>query len=75
MRSAKIIEIFLIIAQEPSIKGIHSHTLRLMRNARRRLISGLVDYAQCRQLFMAIIKRALRDLVICLFLLDMIQHT
>ena len=56
MRSVKIIEMFLIIAQEPSIKGIHSHTLRLMRNARRRLISGLLDYAQCRQIFMAIIK-------------------
>jgi len=56
MRSVKIIEMFLIIAQEPDIKGIHSHTLRLMRNARRRLISGLLDYAQCRQIFMAIIK-------------------
>ena len=56
MRPVKIIEMFLIIAQEPSIKGIHSHTLRLMRNARRRLISGLIDYAQCRQIFMAIIK-------------------
>ncbi|PCI52635.1 MAG: [protein-PII] uridylyltransferase [Gammaproteobacteria bacterium] len=56
MRSVKILEMFLIIAQEPSIKGIHSHTLRLMRNARRRLISGLLDYAQCRQIFMAIIK-------------------
>lgn len=56
MRPVKIIEMFLIIAQEPNIKGIHSHTLRLMRNARRRLISGLIDYAQCRQIFMAIIK-------------------
>jgi [protein-PII] uridylyltransferase len=56
MRSVKILEMFLIIAQEPSIKGIHSHTLRLMRNARRRLVSGLLDYAQCRQIFMAIIK-------------------
>ncbi len=56
MRSVKIIEMFLIIAQEPSIKGIHSHTLRLMRNARRRLVSGLLDYAQCRQIFMAILK-------------------
>jgi [protein-PII] uridylyltransferase len=56
MRPVKMIEMFLIIAQEPSIKGIHSHTLRLMRNARRRLISGLIDYAQCRQIFMAIMK-------------------
>ncbi len=56
MRPAKMIEMFLIIAQEPEIKGIHSHTLRLMRNARRRLISGLIDYAQCRRIFMQIIK-------------------
>lgn len=56
MRPVKMIEMFLIIAQEPDIKGIHSHTLRLMRNARRRLISGLIDYEQCRQIFMAIIR-------------------
>ena len=56
IRSVKMIEMFLIIAQEPEIKGIHSHTLRLMRNARRRLISGLSDYAQCRKIFMAIMK-------------------
>lgn len=56
MRPVKMIELFLIIAQEPSIKGIHSHTLRLMRNARRRLISGLIDYAKCRNIFMQIIR-------------------
>ena len=56
MRPVKMIEMFLIIAQEPRIKGIHSNTLRLMRNARRRLISGLIDYEQCRQMFMDIIK-------------------
>lgn len=56
MRPVKMIEMFLIIAQESGIKGIHSHTLRLMRNARRRLISGLVDYAACRRMFMAIIR-------------------
>jgi len=56
MRPVKMIEMFLTIAQEPGIKGIHSHTLRLMRNARRRLISGLIDYAECRRMFMAIIR-------------------
>jgi [protein-PII] uridylyltransferase len=56
MRPVKMIEMFLIIAEEPRIKGIHSHTLRLMRNARRRLISGLIDYAECRRMFMAIIR-------------------
>jgi len=56
MRPVKMIEMFLIIAQQPRIKGIHSHTMRLMRNARRRLISGLIDYAECRRMFMAIIR-------------------
>ncbi|MBU2869904.1 [protein-PII] uridylyltransferase [Colwellia sp. E2M01] len=56
MRPVKMIEMFLIIAQEPKIKGIHSHTIRLMRYARRRLISGLLDYKDCRKAFMAIIR-------------------
>lgn len=56
MRPVKVLEIFLLIAQEPKIKAIDSNTLRLMRNARRRLISGLIDYAQCRTIFMDIIK-------------------
>ncbi|TYK65692.1 [protein-PII] uridylyltransferase [Colwellia echini] len=56
MGSFKIIEMFLIIAQEPRIKGIHSHTIRLMRYARRRLISGLLDYEDCRKTFMSIIR-------------------
>ncbi|WP_274050476.1 [protein-PII] uridylyltransferase [Thalassomonas haliotis] len=55
-RPEKLMEMFLLIAQEPKIKGIHSHTLRLMRNARRRLISVLSDYAKSRRLFMAIIR-------------------
>ena len=55
-RSIKIMEMFLLIAQQNKIKGIHPHTLQLMRNARRRLISGLNDYAECRRLFMAIIR-------------------
>ena len=56
MNSVKMIEMFLIIAQEPRIKGIHSHTIRLMRYARRRLISGLLDYAECRKTFMSIVR-------------------
>ena len=56
MRSVKIMTMFLTIAQNNNVKGIHSHTLRLLRNARRRLISGLEDYAECRRLFIAIIK-------------------
>jgi len=56
MRSVKIMRMFLIIAQNDKVIGIHSQTLRTLRNARRRLISGLEDYAKCRRYFMDIIK-------------------
>jgi [protein-PII] uridylyltransferase len=56
MRSVKIMEMFLLIAQNEEITDLHPHTLRLMRNARRRLVSGLMDYAECRRLFIAIMK-------------------
>jgi len=56
MTPAKIIKMFLLIAQNDQIKGIHSQTLRVMRNARRRLISGLNDYAESRRIFIEIIR-------------------
>ncbi len=56
MRPVKIMEMFLMIAKYDEITGIHAQTLRLMRNARRRLISGLIDYAECRRIFLDIIK-------------------
>jgi len=56
MRSIKIMEMFLLIAEHEEITDLHPHTLRLMRNARRRLVSGMIDYAKCRELFIKIIK-------------------
>lgn len=56
MRSVKIMQMFLVIAQHDEVKGLHSDTLRLLRNARRRLISGLSDYAESRRIFMELIK-------------------
>jgi len=57
MRSVKIMEMFLIIAERrDEIDNLHPETLRLMRNARRRLVSGMQDYAECRRLFIKIIK-------------------
>jgi [protein-PII] uridylyltransferase len=55
-RSTNIMEMFLLIAQYDEITDLHPHTLRSMRNARRRLVSGMVDYARCRKLFIDIIK-------------------
>lgn len=51
-----MMKLFLVIAQNPKIKGIHSKTIRLLRNTRRRLIAGLNDYAECRRLFIEIMK-------------------
>jgi [protein-PII] uridylyltransferase len=56
MRSVKIMKMFLIIAEHPEIKGLHSNTLRLMRNARRRLISALNDYEESRKIFLTLIR-------------------
>jgi len=56
MSSVKIMEMFLLVAQNENITGLHPNTLRLLRNARRRLISGLMDYAECRKIFVEIMK-------------------
>lgn len=56
MRSVKIMEMFLLIAQNEEIIDLHPDTLRIMRNARRRLVSGLMDYAKCRSIFIDIMK-------------------
>lgn len=55
-RPEMIIKLFLMIAEHKEIKGIHSQTIRLLRNSRRRLISGLNDYAECRRLFMEFVR-------------------
>jgi len=56
MRPEKIMEMFLVIAKTPEIKGLHSETLRLLRNIRRRLVSRLNDYEVNRRIFIDIIK-------------------
>lgn len=55
-RSTMIMEMFLLIANHEEITDLHADTLRLMRNARRRLISGMIDYARCREIFVELIK-------------------
>lgn len=56
MRSTKIMEMFLLIAHHDEITDLHPETLRLMRNARRRLVSGMMDYARCREIFIEIMR-------------------
>lgn len=55
-RSTMIMELFLLIAQHDEITDLHPETLRLMRNARRRLVSGMIDYARCREIFVELVK-------------------
>lgn len=56
LRPTKMLEVFLIIAEHEEIKGFHASTLRLLRNSRRRLVSRLNDYAECRRIFIEILK-------------------
>ncbi|MGB1198483.1 MAG: [protein-PII] uridylyltransferase [Thalassotalea sp.] len=56
MRSTKIMEMFLIIANHEDVTDLHPDTLRLLRNARRRLVSGMLDYANCRKIFIQLMR-------------------
>lgn len=51
-----IIKAFLLIAQHPTISGIQSHTIRLLRNARAQLTEPLSYDADCRELFCQLIE-------------------
>ena len=55
-RRENILRLFWHIAEQPHIQGIHSDTLRLLRQVRRRLMGDLQDYQGCRDLFLAIIR-------------------
>ncbi|OSM53112.1 protein-PII uridylyltransferase, partial [Aeromonas salmonicida subsp. salmonicida] len=53
---AAILRLFYQIAQHPEIAGIHSATLRQLREARRKLNCWLQDLPDCRRLFMALLR-------------------
>ncbi|MCC5856280.1 MAG: [protein-PII] uridylyltransferase [Idiomarina sp.] len=46
-----ILKFFITIAERPQIRGIHSHTIRLLRNARAALEQPLCEIPSCRALF------------------------
>jgi [protein-PII] uridylyltransferase len=52
----KILDLFLHIADTPSITGIYSSTLRQLRESRRRLSSWLEDIPECRKKFRRLVK-------------------
>lgn len=54
-RPQTLLRFFLLIAERPDIGGIHSHTIRLLRNARAQLQQPLSFEPECRQLFKAIV--------------------
>lgn len=51
-----LLRFFLLIAERPDIEGIHSHTIRLLRDARARLRQPLTFDDGCRTYFKAIIE-------------------
>ncbi|MDX3774490.1 [protein-PII] uridylyltransferase [Chromatiaceae bacterium AAb-1] len=55
-RRDNLLRLFWHIANNSNITGIHSSTMRLVRQVRRRLMGDLQDYEACRQLFMAILR-------------------
>ncbi|MCC5879415.1 MAG: [protein-PII] uridylyltransferase [Idiomarina sp.] len=54
--SETILRFFLLIAERPDIEGVHSHTIRLLRNARSRLEQPLSHNPKCREYFNALVK-------------------
>lgn len=55
-RPATIMRFFLLIAERTDITGIHSHTIRLLRDARSQLEQPLSHDSECRAYFNAIVK-------------------
>lgn len=51
-----ILDLFLLIAEHPQITQLHSHTIRLLRNARRQLTAPLCNKASCRQRFIQLVE-------------------
>lgn len=51
-----IIRAFVCIAEHPQIQGIHSNTIRLLRNARAQLSEPLSHDPECRDLFNQLIQ-------------------
>lgn len=51
-----IMRFFLLIAERAEISGIHSHTLRLLRDARAQLEQPLSYAEDCRDIFKAIVR-------------------
>lgn len=55
-----ILQFFHVIAEQPKVKGLHSATLRLLRNARRvyqEQDTYLCEFPACREQFVALVKK------------------
>jgi [protein-PII] uridylyltransferase len=51
-----LLQLFVHLAQNPSIKGVHSNTVRQLRRFRHRVLGDLQDFEACQKLFMKIFK-------------------
>ncbi|MCC4831037.1 bifunctional uridylyltransferase/uridylyl-removing protein GlnD [Shewanella sp. 10N.7] len=52
----QILNLFLLVAKNSNVRRIYAPTLRLLRQARRRLKAPLQDNPECRKYFIAILK-------------------
>ena len=54
---SSILEIFLILAQNPQYKGIRANTIRLLRNSRELIDDSFRNNMKCRGLFMKFLRQ------------------
>ena len=52
-----LLEIFLLLEQDPKLKGVRAETIRLIRSNRHRINDDFRNNEQCRKLFMEIIRQ------------------
>ncbi|MFT4929590.1 MAG: [protein-PII] uridylyltransferase, partial [Phenylobacterium sp.] len=52
-----LVQLFLHVAENPKIKGIHSSTIRQLRRFRHRSMGDLQDFEACQSLFIKIFKQ------------------
>lgn len=54
----RIMRFFLLLTKTPDVKGLHSATLRLLRNGRRKFAKQyFCEVPECRRIFMSLVKK------------------
>jgi len=56
-RPSVLLEVFLLLEQNPQLKGVRAETIRLIRSNRFRIDDSFRDNEECRKIFMEIIRQ------------------